>query len=319
MRSRPCLLAALLAATLLLAGCGSVRIAYNQLDWLVPWSLRDYVQLSDEQRGLFEARLEQRIVWHCTSELPAYAEFLRGVDQDLAAERVEVATLERHADRIEAFVRTVGEAVAQDVADILAALDEAQIDRLAARFERSNREAREKYVDAPADELHAGRVERMEKRLRRWFGRLNTEQRDLVDAWSRNLEPAAEEWLARRVAWQDDLLDALRKRDERPDFDARIRHLLLDAGIAPDSAQQARIERNRQRSFELIAAVHAEATAAQRERLSREIQSLVRQFDVLACADPAIARLSALAPVPPRAPIPDPRKESPAAGAVPAA
>jgi len=43
-------------AVLLLAGCG-VRFFYTQLDWLIPWHLRDYVSLDAGQRSALDRRL----------------------------------------------------------------------------------------------------------------------------------------------------------------------------------------------------------------------------------------------------------------------
>lgn len=54
-------LALALVTILVLSGCG-VRFFYSQLDWLVPWYLRDYVTLDDSQRALLDRRLTLRLL-----------------------------------------------------------------------------------------------------------------------------------------------------------------------------------------------------------------------------------------------------------------
>ena len=66
-------------SALLLAGCG-LRFAYSQLDWLLPWYLRDYVTLNAGQRSELDVRLAGLLDWHCRSHLPEYVALLRAAN-----------------------------------------------------------------------------------------------------------------------------------------------------------------------------------------------------------------------------------------------
>ena len=283
---------------LVLSGCG-VRYVYSQLDWIVPWYLRDYVSLDGEQRAALDERLAERLDWHCRSQLPGYAQWLREAEVMIARGGVDRADLGAHLARAEGFWDHLMAALVDDVSHLLAGLTDEQVKELHARFETRNRKTREEFVDPPEDVLHDRRVERTEKRLRRWFGRMSVEQRLLVETWSRRLEPVAADWLANRVEWQRRLggaldgrgdRDAFDGRGDRDAFDARVAALMRQPQLAWSADYRARVERNRELTLGLLADVLASATVRQRERALHEIDSLASQFERLACAPPSELR-----------------------------
>ncbi|HNG66675.1 MAG TPA: DUF6279 family lipoprotein, partial [Thauera aminoaromatica] len=204
-------------SALLLVGCG-LRFAYSQLDWLLPWYLRDYVTLDAGQRGEFDRRLAGLLDWHCRSHLPEYVALLRAANATLAAERVEPAQLERFLERGEALWREIVGELEPELRRLAAGLGDEQVEELAAAFVRRGEEARAEFLSGDESAQHAARVERMEERLRRWFGRMTPAQRERIAAWSRALQPTTEAWLEDRMRWQAELLDALRVRADAAAF-----------------------------------------------------------------------------------------------------
>ena len=49
---------------LLLSSCSRVKIAYRQLDWLLPFYLETYMQLSTAQRNYLEEQVEELSLIH---------------------------------------------------------------------------------------------------------------------------------------------------------------------------------------------------------------------------------------------------------------
>jgi len=223
-------------SALLLAGCG-LRFAYSQLDWLLPWYLRDYVTLDAGQRGEFDRRLAGLLDWHCRSHLPEYVALLRAANATLAAERVEPAQLERFLERGEALWREIVGELEPELRRLAAGLGDEQVEELAAAFVRRGEEARAEFLSGDESAQHAARVERMEERLRRWFGRMTPAQRERIAAWSRALQPTTEAWLEDRARWQAELLDALRVRADAAAFAPRLAQALAPrvrvVGVAP--------------------------------------------------------------------------------------
>jgi len=279
-----------LAFVLLLSGCGGVRYVYSQLDWIVPWYARDYVRLDGEQRALLNARLSDRLAWHCASELPAYSAFLRDLDGDLKQRHLEVGILQPYLGRAEGFWDALVVTVAPDIADVLAELGDEQIAELAKNLDVRNVKTREEFLDPSEAERHENRVERMEKRLRRWYGRLSAEQVERIETWSQALAPATEDWFENRLGWQSQLLDALAVRQDRNQFNDRVLELIMNPDAGWSDSYRAQVNANRDLTIELIVDVHNAATVAQRARVASELDSLAGQFDRLACSAPTELR-----------------------------
>ncbi len=280
----------LLAAALLIGAC-STRFAYSQLDWLVPWYLRDYVSFNAGQRDLLDQRLSQRLDWHCRAHLPQYVDLLREARDTLATDQVAVADLEPFVQRGEAWWDELRGALVADAAVLLAGLAHEQVAELATAFERQDREAREQYLGGSAEERAEAQIARMEKRLRNWFGRLTAEQQRQVAAWSVALHPSTEQWLDGRRQWQQRVLEALAVRDQAAQFAPRVAALAAPFNADAPAGYQAQLAHNRQLTLSLLADVFNAATPAQRERVRGELDELATQFDALACAGPPLAQL----------------------------
>ncbi|CAM5429769.1 DUF6279 family lipoprotein [Thauera mechernichensis] len=281
------LLAGLFAA-FVLGGC-SVRMAYSQLDWLVPWYLRDYVMLDAGQRNLLDRQLSARLDWHCRTHLAEYAATLREAQTTLAADRIGSSDLLPYLARGEGWWREILAALEDDARVLLPALSDEQVDELQQAFERRQREARKEFLGGDDAAQREARIARMEKRLQRWFGRLTTEQRVLIGVWSDALEPTTEAWLDERARWQADVLDALRVRADGAAFAPRVAAFMAPVQDEPTPGYRARQAHNRDRSLVLLAEVFNTATPAQRQRLQRELEGLAAQFERLACAAPPAA------------------------------
>lgn len=280
-----------LCAALALGGC-SLRFAYTQLDWMVPWYLRGYVTLDAGQRNALDVRLAARLEWHCRAHLADYAATLRQAQGLLGQPRIDADDLAPYLVRAEGWWGELLAELAPDVRVLLASLQPEQVDELAQAFDRREREAREEYLGGSADAQHADRVKRMEARLQRWFGRMTSAQRARIADWSRALRPTTETWLANRARWQGELLAALQVRADETAFARRI-----DALLAPQAARwsadyRAAVVHNQALTLVLLADLFNTASAAQRQRLLGEIDGLATQFEQLACREPA--RLSAL-------------------------
>ena len=88
-------------AALLQTGC-ALKFMYNQLDWLIPWYVDDYISFDPAQEVLFDARLEQYLRWHRQEQLPQYADFFESV-ADAMADRLSAAEMESFERQARAF------------------------------------------------------------------------------------------------------------------------------------------------------------------------------------------------------------------------
>lgn len=294
MRAGARLTISLIFTALIVAGC-STRLAYQQLDLLLPWYVSGYVTLDPAQKQLLDARLDERLTWHCSSQIGAYAELLRTLEARIAAgDALTAAELEQFLQRGEAHWRELVIAVTPDLHVLLAALDAQQVDELAAAFAKRNRETHEKFLDGTPDQLRTGQIKRMEKRLQTWFGRLQQSQRQQVAAWSAGLAPTTTQWLQLRAEWQAELLAATAQRTG-PGFEERLAALLASPEARWPASYRAQVAHNRSLTLALVADIFNSAGADQRAHLRTEISDWAGQFERLVCTVPAAPTVSTAA------------------------
>ncbi|GAB3371688.1 DUF6279 family lipoprotein [Azotobacter armeniacus] len=266
----------------LFAGC-SVSLVYGQLHRLLPWYIGDYVTLDRDQRALLDVRLAERLAWHCRTQLGPYAALLRRLEGDLRSGAITPARLDLHLGHAEVLLRDLLTAILLDARLLLVQLDDEQLDELAGAFRRRNRDMHKAFLSGTPAERRMEQIERMEKRLRSWFGRLSEEQRRLVEHWSDALQPTTAEWLANRERWQARLMATLAQRRDTALFEARLRLLLIEPDSAWSASYRARMTHNREQTLILLAGMFDTATPRQREHLFGEIGAWARQFERLAC------------------------------------
>jgi hypothetical protein len=274
----------LLLAAASLSGCG-VRMLYQQLDWLIPWQLQDYVTLDSSQRLELEVLVEDRLDWHCRTQLPRYAEWLRAVEQDLRNDAVGPQWLAERADDASLFWTELMHPLSHDVAAVLGQTSDAQIDELFGNLDARTREQMEAFVDREDHVLIQERAERLEQRLRRWFGRMNADQRARIQVWSEDLGLFANEWLENRGRWQARLRHALDVADRRPEsLQPALERLMVhpEQTWSPDYVE--RLERQRKATWLLLADLYQMSSERQRNRLITRAGSLARDFERLSCA-----------------------------------
>ncbi len=290
-RFRPLLLLALALLTTTLAACSATRLAYSQLDWLIPRQLGDYVTLDSTQRAWLDARLQEHLAWHCRTQLPAYAEWLGTLRAELNGAPPSPEQLQDHVRQLETFIDALLVEIAPTAAELAVRLDQRQRDELFARLDRRLAEDRVKYLDPPPDQRQRERAERLEQRLRYWLGSLTPEQTARIRQWSAALpDQNAAVWLDNRQRLQAAARDLLAEPDERS---ARLRltSLLEAPAVVYTPAYQRQFEQSRAQAIALTADLLRLATDRQRARLDRRLGGLMTDFQALRCAKDTVAAL----------------------------
>jgi hypothetical protein len=288
-RIRPLLLLALALLTLALAGCSATRLAYSQLDWLIPRQLGDYVTLDPTQRAWLDARLQDHLAWHCRTQLPAYAEWLGTLRAELNGAPPDPERLQDHARQLENFIDALLGEIAPTAAELAVRLDERQRDDLFARLDRRLAKDRGKYLDPPTDLRQRERAERLEGRLRYWLGALTPEQTARIHQWSATLSdqnPAG--WLDHRQRLQAAARDLLAESDERS-AQLRLTRLLEAPDTVRTVTYQRQINASREQAIALTADLLRLATDRQRARLDRRLGGLAADFQNIRCTKETVA------------------------------
>lgn len=272
----------LLCLTLLLGACSRLDFGYRNLDWLIPWSLSDYIKLSREQKKWLKPRLQETLSWHCSTQLPAYSAWLQR-SQELAGQpQVRPAEFEGQFDEFRHAIDAIATQITPDTIELLQSLSDKQVADLQSKLDAQQSTLRKESQEQPLEKQVAERVKRMEERLRPWFGRLSAEQKQRIEQWSADLGEQNQAWLDNRAHWQALLMDTLRQRHDEQ-FAARFSHLLQQRHDLWTPAYRQQFEHSQTALAELFADLFNSADAAQRERLQSRLADLRKNLEGLTC------------------------------------
>ncbi len=192
-----------------LAGCSTLKLAYNHSPSWISYQLDVYLDLDEVQESALGAQLDALHAWHRHHALADYAQTLREWSQQVASgHRFTVEDVLNGQQRIERELLRIGSQVASEVTPIVQGLKPSQIERLRARLDKSNREYQNKYLSASMTESRRrkDRLEELEERYENWLGRLTREQKARLSSMVDQQLVGPRLWAEERQARQQALL-----------------------------------------------------------------------------------------------------------------
>lgn len=212
------------AATLMLAGCAS--FTYNRLDWLIPWYVDGYVDLTGEQRALLRERLVPRLEWHREEELARYIEILDRIEAGLGGP-VDAATVRAWGDDMLAAAQRVEKSLMGVALEFGGEVSDAQVDEFIASLWERQREFEEEFLERSAAEYAKDDFDNLSDFLERFLGRLSKEQQAALREAAEGLVRFDKAWLEDRRRWLSTLEGLLERQPGWQDavmqaYEARI-------------------------------------------------------------------------------------------------
>jgi len=262
---------------LLLAGCSTVRLVYDNADTYIHWRATHYLDLEGEMADDLDERIAAFMAWHRAQALPKYAQLL-----DEAARRFEKrltpADLVWGYDSIMPQARESLRMAAVQGAPLLDRLSPAQIANLERRLAEDNRRFARENLKGSEREQRKRRTERNVERLEDWVGKLTKTQVERVAQYSERapLLDSLRDRDHRRI--QGELLAMLRAHEAKkrlPDFAANY-----DRGREP--AYTAALEASRKEFFAMALDVERSLSDPQRARVLAELRRYAGDFRSLA-------------------------------------
>jgi len=270
-----------LLAAVVAAGCSGFKVVYGQLDVLLPWYFRDYVELDTGQRDQLRRSIETLLAWHRETEIGRYASFFRELAAEAAAP-LPPGRLETARQDLEDFWDDIARRVAPDAAALLGTLSDAQVESLFERMAREDRElARESAGRSPEERIER-RVKELTRQVERWTGRLDASQREAVVACARDLRGDTEGWLESRRAWQAALRESLAVRRDATALAGRLGQLFADGEDFWTPAYRASFQADRQRVLRMLEEVDRSLSARQRTHLRERLERWALDLDAIA-------------------------------------
>ncbi len=277
-------LLALVFAVLLLSGC-TVQLAYNNLDRLMLRWIDQKVELNSDQSRLVREALNENLDWHCREHLPQYVGLIETLEADIQNGGLDQERLYELGEQVSHFGEELIEVSVPIATELLTSLDENQVQQLFESFEESNQELIDRLAEPDQTEVIASRADRMEQRLKRFMGRLTSDQRTRIEQWASAYHPIDAHQLAYAYQWQQGLAEALALREESPELFSQRIEALLDPGSGWDDGYTLAVESNQELSWAMLSDVLALSTNRQRQRLSGKLKSYADDFEALSCQE----------------------------------
>jgi hypothetical protein len=248
---------AALLLTSLLTGCMS--FTYNRLDWLIPWYVDGYVDLTRAQRQALQAHLAPRLEWHRKEELARYIELLERIETDLGGP-LQASDVRKWAEELLVAAQRVQRSLMDAALEFGEKVSDEQMQEFVDSLWSRQREYEEEFLQRSDTEYAEDDFENLSDFLKRFLGRLSDEQRaELLEA-SGQLKRFDRAWLAERRAWLETLEPLILARG--PGWQAAVMAAYEARLDERSPAYHAAFEHN----LNLIAAAYAKALSTMSER-----------------------------------------------------
>ena len=264
----------------LLLGC-TVKVSYRFLDWIVAWSVDDYVSWDQAQQQLFDRRLEKLLAWHQADQLPRYAQLLQQLRQDMA-QPVSRETLQLRLEQAGELYQQLLLKAEPDALILLSSLSEQQVLAMEENLAKATAKLEKKYLQASAEQRVERRVESAEDLTSSLLGRLDVEQEQLIQDWAEQVT-GTDLWIENRKQWATLFIATLANRTAVPelDFATELHRLLVEPQTLWTTEYQQASEKNVNLALDLVLALQVTLTERQRQHLYDEIDQWVADLQDL--------------------------------------
>ena len=270
---------------LLMAGCSTVKLAYNQAPQLLSWQLDRYLDLTQPQAERVRDELADLHRWHRDTLLPEHAGLLQKLRQQLPAPMSAEQACRAYADlrtQIDQLLARAEPSLVWLASD----LSESQIRSLQKKQADSNADWKKEWLDPPPDKLREHRYELLLSRTEDFYGTLQAPQKAALRSYIAQSSFDPQRTYAERQRRQQDLVQVLRKiAEERGNTEqARtlLRGYLARLNTSPDAAYQRYAARLVDEGCAGFALVHSAMTPAQRLQAVASIGAYEQDFITLA-------------------------------------
>ena len=183
----------------LLVGCSTTTFIYNRIDFLLPWYLGNYVELTRDQKQYLDELLIPFFSWHRSEELPKYLEIINRTENILEGEvkPENIATISSNIE--ESWFRLEKEVLVW-VLPLASDLTDEQIQSFLQVMQKKSTEYENKYLGRSDKDYRQDAYDRVRDNLQRFMGDLSQQQLSLVKTYLEDIYRIDGVWLQNRKA-----------------------------------------------------------------------------------------------------------------------
>ena len=171
---------AALALGAALAGCSAIKLAYNNLPEVAYWWLDGYVDFSGAQTARAKDDLIALLAWHRETELPKIVAALQKAEA-LAPNDITPAQVCELAADVRTRLVAVAERLDAPAAALAITLSETQVQTLARKYAKNDADYVKDWVERTPTQQRDKRYDKFLEQNEDFYGRLDNDQRDLLN------------------------------------------------------------------------------------------------------------------------------------------
>lgn len=217
---------AMITTVLVLTGCGA-KFVYHNIDWFVIDYIEDYVDLDSAQQEMLSEKIAAFSIWQQQEEMPRYLNQLEQLSL-LQPQRFGLQELDLHRTEMQQHYQRLVMHLLPDVYQVANTLSDAQIEQFMQGLTERQQEFADKYGDNTQSQARARYRERITDNLEEWFGRISSQQKDVVIQWVNEMKVTTADWIAFQSRLRSELTQLFKQRHNEALFSTQLQALLLD-------------------------------------------------------------------------------------------
>ncbi|WP_090188543.1 MULTISPECIES: DUF6279 family lipoprotein [unclassified Duganella] len=276
----------LIVLMVVVAGCSSLRLAYNNGDTLLYWWLDGYVDLNSEQKSWVQEDIDRLFQWHRKTQLQDYVQILQTAQRQLAAGATQ-ADLQNDYDEIKKRTESLLLKATPELTELARSLQPDQIAALERKFAANTNDFRKKNMRGDKEAQQRFRFKKSMEQFELWFGNFTDEQEAQIRKASDARPLNNEIWLDERTRRQNSILALVRKvqseKLSKEATQAEIQKLIKDGFRRLDNSERkAFFDAAEEANIQLVLTVINLATPTQKAHAQRRMQGWIDDFRSLA-------------------------------------
>jgi hypothetical protein len=276
----------LIALTVMVAACSSIRFSYNHGDTLMYWWLNNYLDLDSDQSGWVKKDIDNLFQWHRKTQLKDYTQLLANGQRQLAGNLTQADLMSDYRD-IKARTELLAYKALPELADLARSVRPEQIAQMEKKFAKNNEDYRKKFMRGDLEDRQKARFKKSMEQFDLWFGRFSSEQEAVLRKASDARVLDNDIWMDERIRRQKHIVAVLRKvQQEKLSKDATITALhglvkeMFDRFDAPE--RKAFFDTYTDQTAQMILTAVKIATPAQKAHAQKRMQGWIEDFNILA-------------------------------------
>lgn len=271
----------LLLAMSLLCAC-SLKLMYQNADWMLIWRIDDYFDLNFQQRSFLEEKIQNQLLWHRRHELPLYSTLLRQLQQK-SRDGLTASEIDWVYENFYRLRKNIVRQIATDSAFFLSQLQESQIRNLESELAELNKSFQASLEQSPEERLQ-DRANEIFEFMEDWIGPLSADQKRQITDLSRSVPDTLEARYHFRLQRQGEFIALLRSDSGATTIEARLLEWYLDveAGYPPEYRQF--VLEGRKHTKAMIFAIDKLLSPRQRQHFNEKIEGILEDIASLSDA-----------------------------------